>query len=104
MSAAARGRSVPMFGLLYWRDASHRPLQGMPADAPFHFPDPALPLRWPFAYAPWIDTCTRPSRPMLPVMSEPAAETLPSVTVSVERVEGSQLPLFVTTVTVQSPS
>ena len=28
----------------YCRDASHRPLHGMPADAPFHFPDPALPL------------------------------------------------------------
>ena len=31
-------------GAFYCRDASHRPLQGMPADAPFHFPDPALPL------------------------------------------------------------
>ena len=28
----------------YCFDASHRPLQGTPADAPFHFPDPALPL------------------------------------------------------------
>jgi hypothetical protein len=41
---------------------------------------------------------------MLPVTSAPAAETLPSVIVSVERVCGSQLPLLVTTVTFQSPS
>src|ERR1700692_1266292 len=41
---------------------------------------------------------------MLPVTSAPAAETLPSVMLSVERVCGSQLPLFVTTVTFQSPS
>ena len=26
------------------RDASQRPLHGIPADAPFHLPDPALPL------------------------------------------------------------
>jgi len=36
--------------------------------------------------------------------SEPAAETLPSVTVSVERVDGSQEPALVTIVTFQSPS
>src|SRR3982074_3560880 len=88
----------------YWRDASHRPLHGTPADAPFHFPDPALPLSWPFAYAPPIETRTSPSRPMLPVTSAPAAETLPSVTVSVERVDGSQEPALVTIVTFQSPS
>jgi hypothetical protein len=41
---------------------------------------------------------------MLPETSAPPAETLPSVMVSVERVCGSQLPLFVTTVTLQSPS
>jgi len=41
---------------------------------------------------------------MLPVTSAPAAETLPSVIVSVERVCGSQVPLLVTTVTLQSPS
>jgi hypothetical protein len=41
---------------------------------------------------------------MLPVTSAPAAETLPSVMVSVERVCGSQVPLLVTTVTLQSPS
>jgi hypothetical protein len=41
---------------------------------------------------------------MLPVTSAPAAETLPSVTVSVERVSGSQLPVLVTTLTLQSPS
>ena len=41
---------------------------------------------------------------MLPVTSAPAAETLPSLILSVERVCGSQLPLLVTTVTFQSPS
>jgi hypothetical protein len=41
---------------------------------------------------------------MLPVTSAPGAEILPSVTVSVELVDGSQLPLLVTTVTLQSPS
>src|SRR5579864_3952513 len=91
-------------GPLYCRDASHRPLHGTPADAPFHFPDPALPLSWPFAYAPWIETRTRPSRPTLPVTSAPAAETFPSVTVRTELVEGSQLPDLVTTVTLHRPS
>ena len=91
-------------GWRYWRDASHRPLHGTPADAPFHFPDPALPLSWPFAYAPLIETRTSPSRPTLPETSAPPAETLPSVTVSVERVEGSQEPALVTIVTVHSPS
>ena len=47
-------------------------------------PDPALPLSWPFAYAPSIETRTRPSRPMLPETSAPDAEILPSATVSVE--------------------
>src|SRR5258705_13989497 len=51
-----------------------------------------------------METRTRPSRPMLPVTSAPAAETLPSVTVSVERVEGSHAPALVTIVTFQSPS
>jgi hypothetical protein len=41
---------------------------------------------------------------MLPVTSAPAAEILPSVTVSVERFSGSQDPAFVTMVTFQSPS
>src|SRR5882724_11608261 len=82
--------------LAYCREASHRPLHGMPADAPFHRPDPALPLSWPFAYAPPIETRTSPSRPMLPETSAPAAETLPSVTVSVEWVEGSHEPALVT--------
>jgi hypothetical protein len=41
---------------------------------------------------------------MLPEMSAPAAETLPSVTVSVERFDGSQEPALVTIVTFQSPS
>jgi hypothetical protein len=41
---------------------------------------------------------------MLPVTSAPAAEIFPSVMVSVERVSGSQLPVFVTTFTLQSPS
>src|SRR5215813_9845841 len=76
----------------------------MPADAPFHFPDPALPLSCPFAYAPLIETRTRPSRPMLPETSAPAPEILPSVTVSVELAVGSQLPLFVIIVTRQTPS
>src|SRR5229473_3821075 len=93
-----------LFGPLYCREASHRPLHGTPADAPFHFPDPELPLSWPFAYAPPIETRTSPSRPMLPVTSAPAAETLPSVTVSVERLDGSQEPALVTIVTLQSPS
>src|SRR5262252_9132713 len=88
----------------YWRDASQRPLHGMPADAPFHFPDPALPLSCPFAYAPLIETRTRPSRPMLPETLAPDAEILPSLTVSVELALGSQLPLFVTIVTLQVPS
>jgi hypothetical protein len=41
---------------------------------------------------------------MLPVTSPLVPEILPSVTVSVERAEGSQLPLFVTTVTSHRPS
>jgi hypothetical protein len=76
----------------------------MPADAPFHFPDPALPLSWPLAYAPLIETRTKPSRPTLPEISAPGAEILPSVTVSVELVVGSQLPVLVTTVTFHDPS
>ena len=28
----------------YRRDASQRPLQGIPADAPFHLPEPKLPF------------------------------------------------------------
>jgi hypothetical protein len=103
--AAIEGpRRLLSFGLIYCREASHRPLHGTPADAPFHLPDPALPLSCPFAYAPPIETLTSPSRPMLPETSAPAAETLPSATVSVERVEGSQEPALVTIVTFQSPS
>jgi len=41
---------------------------------------------------------------MLPVTSAPAAETLPSVTVTVERVDGSHEPALVTIVIFQSPS
>jgi hypothetical protein len=41
---------------------------------------------------------------MLPETFAPAAEILPSVTVSVELAVGSQLPLFVTIVTLQVPS
>ncbi len=41
---------------------------------------------------------------MLPETFAPAAEILPSVTVSVELAVGSQLPLFVTMVTLQVPS
>jgi hypothetical protein len=33
----------------YWRDASQRPLQGMPPDAPFHLPAPLLMSSCPFA-------------------------------------------------------
>src|SRR6202790_3587917 len=103
-SAVQRLRNRRPFGSLYCREASHRPLHGTPADAPFHFPDPELPLSWPFAYAPPIETRTRPSRPMLPETPAPAAETLPSVTVSVELLDGSQVPVLVTIVTFQSPS
>ena len=41
---------------------------------------------------------------MLPETLAPAAEILPSDTVSVELAEGSQLPAFVTMVTFQTPS
>jgi len=41
---------------------------------------------------------------MLPETLAPAAEILPSLTVSVELALGSQLPLFVTMVTFQIPS
>ena len=41
---------------------------------------------------------------MLPETFAPAAEILPSVTVSVELALGSQLPVFVTMVTFQTPS
>jgi hypothetical protein len=41
---------------------------------------------------------------MLPETLAPAAEILPSLTVSVELAVGSQLPLFVTMVTFQVPS
>ena len=41
---------------------------------------------------------------MLPVTSAPAAEILPLLTVKVELAVGSQLPVFVTMVTCQSPS
>jgi hypothetical protein len=33
----------------YCRDASQRPLQAIPPEAPFHLPDPPLPLSWPLA-------------------------------------------------------
>ena len=41
---------------------------------------------------------------MLPETFAPEAEILPSLTVSVELAVGSQLPLFVTMVTLQTPS
>jgi hypothetical protein len=41
---------------------------------------------------------------MLPETFAPAAEILPSAIVSVELAVGSQLPLFVTMVTLQTPS
>src|SRR4051794_35658941 len=55
----------------YWRDASQRPLQGIPPDAPFHLPDPALPLSWPFAEAPLNDTRTVPPLPTVPEIGAP---------------------------------
>lgn len=63
-------------------DASHFPLQAIPAEALLHFPDPLLPLILPIANAPPIEALTRPSRPTLPVISAPAAEILPSETVT----------------------
>jgi len=41
---------------------------------------------------------------MVPEMAAPGAEMRPSDIVRVEEVEGSQLPLFVTTVTFHCPS
>jgi hypothetical protein len=41
---------------------------------------------------------------MLPETFAPADEILPSVTITVELVEGSHVPLFVTMVTFQVPS
>jgi hypothetical protein len=41
---------------------------------------------------------------MLPETFAPEAEILPSVTVSVELLDGSQVPVLVTIVTFQSPS
>jgi hypothetical protein len=61
--------------------AVHRPLQGIPDDAPFHFPEPALPLNWPLAKAPRSEALTAPLGPTLPVRSA-APETLPSATVN----------------------
>src|SRR5882724_2743765 len=104
ISGAAPTPAQGTVGLLYCRDASHRPLHGTPADAPFHFPHPALPLSWPFAYAPLMDTRTRPSRPILPETSAPGAEIFPSVTVSVERTDGSHVPALVMIVTFHNPS
>src|SRR4051812_7852926 len=66
----------------YWREASQRPLQGIPPDAPFHLPDPALPLSWPLAEAPLIETRTSPLLATVPDIGAPAAETLPSATVT----------------------
>jgi hypothetical protein len=45
-------------------------------------PDPPLPLSWPIANAPLIDTRTRPLLATVPDMGAPAAETLPSATVT----------------------
>src|ERR1043165_9937743 len=66
----------------YCREASQRPLQGIPPEAPFHLPDPALPLSWPLAEAPLNDTRTAPPLPTVPEMGAPAAVTLPSATVT----------------------
>jgi hypothetical protein len=43
--ASCRGDRLPsLASCRYSRDASQRPLQGIPPDAPFHLPEPALPL------------------------------------------------------------
>src|SRR5258707_14075562 len=78
--------------LAYWREASHRPLHGIPADAPFHLPDSALPLRWPFANAPPIETRTIPSRPIPPATSAPGAGHFPAATADLRRVGGLARP------------
>src|SRR5260370_41484451 len=98
-AASVGPRGLLLFGPVYCREASHPPLHATPADAPFHFPDPVLPLSCPLAYAPPIETLTSPSRPMLPQTSAPAAETWPSATVSAARGEGSPQPALVTIVT-----
>src|SRR3954469_6172095 len=67
---------------IYWREASQCPLQGMPPEAPFHLPDPAVPLRWPLADAPLNDTRTAPLLPTVPEIGAPAAVSLPSATVT----------------------
>jgi hypothetical protein len=59
--------------------AIHRPLQGVPVDAAFHFPEPTLPLSWPLAKAPPSETLTMPLFPILPDTSA-APETFPSAT------------------------
>jgi hypothetical protein len=45
-------------------------------------PDPALPLSWPLAKAPLIETRTKPVLATVPDIGAPAAETLPSLTVT----------------------
>src|SRR3954471_15416283 len=75
-------RTESLMMLPYWREASQRPLQGIPPDAPFHLPDPALPLSWPLAKAPLNDTRTVPPLPTVPEIGAPAAVTLPSLTVT----------------------
>ena len=59
--------------------AIHRPLQGIPADAEFHLPEPELPLSCPLAWAPRSEALTTPFRPTLPDRSA-APDTCPSVT------------------------
>src|SRR3954447_22997859 len=81
-SADRRANRIIAIPQDYWREASQRPLQGMPPDAPFHLPDPALPESWPLAEAPLKDTRTAPPLPTVPEMGAPAAETLPSATVT----------------------
>ena len=47
-----RGETQTRFHVMvpvYCREASQRPLQGTPPDAPFHLPEPLLPLSWPLA-------------------------------------------------------
>ena len=56
------------------------------------------------AYAPLIETFTRPPLPMVPETLAPGAVILPSATVSMELAVGSQEPDLVTMVTCQLPS
>jgi hypothetical protein len=83
--------------------ASHRPLQGFPADAAFHLPDPAFLASCPFAYAPLRETLIELAFPTLPETSS-GPDTFPSKTDKRKWATCSQFPAFVSTVTSQLPS